>query len=211
MYGIDKTIASESGIKSIEVGLQENCEMTKVVYGPSSEKDGAPKALVFHFKQERKDGTATFRHFEFPIDNDREKLNGERYYDNLVKENKTPDMVKPLFVQEYIKRVYKDQAARIKHIMSKFISEEECLISGVNTFEAFSNAVVSALGTSYAGKIVRLKLVYNHKDYATFPRWANFIELQTDAPSTLKINPKKDRLKKQVPDAASQDVPDSDY
>ena len=209
MYGIDQTIQSDSGFKTIGVGIQENCEMTKVTYGPSSEKkDGSPKALSFHFKQ---DGGATHRHFEFPIDNDRERQNAEKYYDKLVKEGKQPDQVKPLFVQTYIKRAYTDQASRIKHIMSKFIPETECLISGVNTFEAFSNAVVDALGNSYEGVKVRLKLVYNYKDYATFPKWADFIEVQTDAPTNLKLNPKRDRIEKQVPDSADTQTPDSDY
>lgn len=209
MYGIDQTIQSGAGFKTIGVGIQENCEMTKVTYGPSSEKkDGSPKALSFHFKQE---GGATFRHFEFPVDPDRETTNAEAYYEKLVKAGKRPDQIKPLFVQTYVKRVYTDQASRIKHIMSKFIPETECLISGVNTFEAFSNAVIKALGTSYEGVKVRLKLVYNHKDYATFPKWADFIEVQTDAPTNLRLNPKKDRLEKQTPDPVSQDTPDSGY
>lgn len=209
MYGIDQTIQSGAGFKTIGVGIQENCEMTKVVYGPSSEKkDGSPKALSFHFKQE---GGATFRHFEFPIDNDREKANAEKYYDKLVKDGKTPDQIKPLFVQTYVKRVYTDQAARIKHIMSKFIPEGQCLITGVNTFEAFSNAVIKTLGTSYEGKKLRLKLVYNYKDYATFPKYADFVELQTDAPTNLRLNPKKDRLEKQTPDSADTNTPDSEY
>ena len=163
---------------------------------------------MFGFKQ---DGGATFRHLEFPIDNERERQNAEKYYEKLVLEGKTPDQVKPLFVQTYIKRVYTDQAARIKHIMSKFIPEDKCIISGVNTFEAFSNAVVAALGNTYLGKKLRLKLVYNYKDYATFPKYANFIELQTDAPTTLRLNPKKDRLEKQTPDSADTDTPDSGY
>jgi hypothetical protein len=208
-YGIDQTIQSGAGFKSIGVGIQENCEMTKVVFGPSSErKEDSPKALSFHFKQ---DGGGTFRHFEFPIDNDREKKNAEAYYDRLVKAGKTPDQVKPLFVQTYIKRVYTDQASRIKHIMSKFIPEAQCLISGVSTFEAFSNAVVKTLGSSYEGVKLRLKLIYNSKDYSTFPRWADFVEVQTDAPTTLRINPKKERIEKQVPDSASGDTEDSEY
>jgi hypothetical protein len=208
MYGIDKTIQSESGFKSIEVGIQENCELTKVSYGPSSEKkDGSAKGLSFHFKQE---GGATFRFLEFPIDNDRETQNGEKYYEKLVKENKVPEMAKPLFVKQYVKRAYDAQASRIKHIMSKFISEEKCLVAGA-TFEAFSNAVIAALDNSYQGKKLRLKLVYNYKDYATFPKYANFIELQTDAPTTLKLVPSKDRIKKQTPDSASTDVDESGY
>jgi hypothetical protein len=208
MYGIDKTIQSESGFKTIGVGIQENCELMNAAYGPSSEKkDGAAKGLIFNFKQE---GGATFRFLEFPIDNDREKKNAETYYDKLVKENKTPDMPKPLFINQYVKRVYDAQASRIKHIMSKFIPEDQTLVSGT-TFEMFSNNVITALGNSYKGKKLRLKLVYNYKDYATFPKYANFIELQTDAPTTLKLNPKKDRIEKQTPDAASSGIGDSEY
>lgn len=206
-YGIDKTIQSESGFKNINVGIQENCEMTNVTYGPSSEKDGAVKALCFSFKQE---GGATFRHLEFAIDVERETNNGKEYYKKLVKEGKVPDLVEVLFVQKYVKRIFDEQASRIKHIMSKFIPESECLISGVNTFEQFSNAVIKALGQSYKGKTVRLKLVYNYKDYVTFPKYPNFIELQTDAASVLKIG-KKDKLEKQVPDAASSGMSDSEY
>lgn len=210
MYGIDKTIQSESGFKAIEVGIQSDYELSNVSYGPSSEKkDGSAKGLAFQFKQE---GGSTFRHIEFPIDNDKEKINAEKYYEQQMKAGKTIEMAKPLFVSEYIKRTYTNQASRIKHIMGKFIPEEKTLISGVTTFEQFSNAVVAALPKDqYVGKKLRLKLVYNHKDYATFPKYANFIELQTDAPTKLMINPKKDRITKQVPDPASTGVADSEY
>lgn len=208
MYGIDKTIQSESGFKTINVGLQENIEMTGLTYGPSSEKkDGAAKGLIFNFKQE---GGATFRHLEFPIDNDRETKNAETYWNKLVADNKTPEIPKPLFITQYVKRIYDAQASRIKHIMSKFISEDKTLVSGT-TFEMFCNNVIAALGDSYKGKRLRLKLVYNYKDYATFPKYANFIELQTDAPTTLRLTPKKDRIEKQTPDSASTGMPDSEY
>lgn len=208
MYGIDKTIQSESGFKTIGVGIQENCEMTGVTYGPSSEKkDGSAKGLMFNFKQE---GGGTFRHLEFPIDADRERQNAETFYDKLVKEGKAPDVPKPLYIQQYVKRAYDTQASRIKHIMSKFIPEDQTLVGG-STFEMFSNAVIAALGKSYVGKTVRLKLVYNYKDYVTFPKYPNFIELQTSSPTQLRINPKKDRLEKQTPDAASQNTDDSGY
>jgi hypothetical protein len=208
MYGIDNSVASDNGIKSIGVGLQGDITMTKVAYEPASSKEGAMKALVFAFRQSPDNGT--FRHLEFAIDDEREKTNASNRYDLLVKQGKTPDAPKPLFIQQYVQRAYKDQAARIKHIMSKFLPEAQTLITGVSTFEQFSNAVVRALGNSYADKKLRLKLVYNSKDYVIFPRWANFIELQTDAPTTLFIS-KKDRVTKQTPDSASTGVADSEY
>lgn len=200
MYSIDENVQSESGIKVIGVGIQENNFLDKVTFGPSSEKDSSStKALAFSFRQE---GGAIFRHLEFPIDNDREKLNAETYYKKLVKEGKTPDDPMPVYVANYVKRAYKDQASRIKHIMSKFIPEAECLITGVSTFDQFSAAVISVLGDKFKNTKVRLKLIYNSKDYATFPKYPNFIEIQGDTPTALKLSP-RDRVTKQVPDSSS--------
>ena len=79
MYGIDSSVQSESGFKSIEVGISENNLLEKVTFGPSStEKKDSPEALQFHFKNT---SGASFRHLEFPIDDEREKLNGDKYYE----------------------------------------------------------------------------------------------------------------------------------
>lgn len=211
MYSIDNSISSDSSIKAISVGIQENCYLTKVSYGPSSTKEGAPKALIFEFKQKLEDGSlASFRHLEFAVDQSRETLNAEKYYERLVKAGKTPEDPKPVFIQKYVKSVFTNLSSRVKHIMSKYIPEKDTLITGVTTFEQFSNAVVSKLGNSYVDVKVRLKLIFNSKDYPTFPKYPNFIELQTDAASALKINPKKDRITKQVPDQQEETV-DSEY
>ena len=63
MYGIDESVQSGSGIKVINVGIQENCYLDKVTFGPSSEKNSTG-VLYFNFKQ---DGGATFRHMEWAI------------------------------------------------------------------------------------------------------------------------------------------------
>jgi hypothetical protein len=207
MYGIDESIQSESGIKIINVGISENCFLDKVTFGPASEKAGSASVLCFNFKQ---DGGAIFRHIEWPIDKDKETANGKKYYENLVKLGKTPEEPLPLFVNAYVKRVYTDQAARVKHIMSKFMSETECIIPPVATFEQFGNAVINILSNKFENKKLRLKLIYNSKDYAVFPKYPNFVEVQGDATSTLRLTP-RDRVAKQVPDSGTGNPAESEY
>ena len=67
-----------------------------------------------------------------------------------------------------------NMAKRVRHILTKFIPEEQAVLSG-NTFEEFANGVVKLLGNNNVGKSVAIKLVYNNKDYLSFTKYLGFI------------------------------------
>lgn len=199
MYTIDDSIQSDSGLKIIQVGIQENLKSTGIVYGPVKE-NGKP-CLAFNFSKD----DALFRHLEFPIDETRERESAERYYDILIKKGNTPNVAKPLFIDQYIKKVFKEQAARIKHILTKFIDEKNVVIPPVNTFEQYSRAIINLVGDAYKVPVLRAKIVYNNKDYPSFPRYPDFLEVQTSEPTRLQINPKYDRITRRTPDGYQQE------
>lgn len=65
-------------------------------------------------------------------------------------------------------------AKRVKHILTKFIPEEDCKLSGSNYAE-FSNGVIALLGSNNVGKKVAIKLVYNAKGNVGFTKYVGFI------------------------------------
>jgi hypothetical protein len=201
MYGISTETQSESSLNVIGAGLQENCKLDKVAYEPSSEKNAdSQKVLAFYFSQ----GSASFRHCEFPIDEARERDNIGKLYDMLLSKGQAPatNMTKVEFVNARLADSYSSQASRVKHIMTKFLSEQDAIIPPVPSFEMFANQVISRLKGKTEGVVLRLKIVLNNKDYSTFPKYPNFVEVQTDAPTSLKFT-KYDRTIPKTPDNAS--------
>lgn len=63
---------------------------------------------------------------------------------------------------------------RVKHIVTKFIPEEEAILTG-NTFEEFCNGTIALLEGKTAGKKVCIKLLYDKKDNLAFTRYIGFI------------------------------------
>jgi hypothetical protein len=63
---------------------------------------------------------------------------------------------------------------RVKHIVTKFIKEEEAILTG-NTFEEFCNGVINLLKGQTVGKKVAIKLLYDKKDNLSFTRYIGFI------------------------------------
>ena len=107
---------------------------------------------------------------------------------------------------------------RVKHIVTKFIPEEEAVLTG-NTFEEFCNGVIALLDGKTAGKKVAIKLLYDKKDNLSFTRYVGFIAKN---PHDLNISAAESPfLKKQnaaptatdvleegvSPEAASDDLP----
>jgi len=68
-----------------------------------------------------------------------------------------------------------NQIKRVKHIITKFISEDVFVIDAVD-FKSFCEATIQLLGTSYVGKKVRLKVVYSFNNYTSLPNYVPFIE-----------------------------------
>lgn len=99
-----------------------------------------------------------FRHVEWKIDETRE--DASKKFENLNK--------------------------RIKHILTKFMTEEEVIIAGVSNFEEYCTKVISLAGNKFAGVKVRIKLVYNGNNLG-FTKYLGFIERMDTTPSKIQV------------------------
>lgn len=77
-------------------------------------------------------------------------------------------------VQDGDEKKLENMAKRIKHILTKFITEEQAVLKG-NTYEEFANGVIALLGKNNVGKSVSIKLVYNDKNNLQFTKYLGFI------------------------------------
>ena len=77
-------------------------------------------------------------------------------------------------VQDGDEKKLENMAKRIKHILTKFIPEEQAVLQG-NSYEEFSNGVIALLGSNNVGKSVAIKLVYNDKNNLQFTKYLGFI------------------------------------
>jgi hypothetical protein len=68
-----------------------------------------------------------------------------------------------------------NQIKRIKHIVTKYISED-VFVFEVADFKAFCDSTINLLGSNYVGKKVRLKVVYSFNNYTSLPNYVPFIE-----------------------------------
>jgi hypothetical protein len=68
-----------------------------------------------------------------------------------------------------------NQLRRVKHIATKFVTEDEFIFEAEN-FKQFSEKVVSILKDKFQGKKVRIKAVYSYNNYVSLPNYLPFIE-----------------------------------
>ena len=68
------------------------------------------------------------------------------------------------------------QMKRVKHIMTKFLSEDKVTINAQD-FDGFCNQVIALLGNSYVGKKLRIKTVYSYNNYVSVPKYVPFMEV----------------------------------
>jgi len=77
-------------------------------------------------------------------------------------------------VQDGDEKKLENMAKRIKHILTKFIPEEQAILHG-DSYEAFANGVIALLGKNNVGKSVAVKLVYSDKNNLQFTKYLGFI------------------------------------
>jgi hypothetical protein len=65
---------------------------------------------------------------------------------------------------------------RVKHIATKFLSEDAFVIPNVDSFATYAAAVIKLLAGKFEGIKVRVLFVYNGKGYVSLPKFPNFIE-----------------------------------
>lgn len=202
MYSIDETTESvdnRGGNGGLKPGINENVKLTSITYGPSGAKEGAPNALIFKFEGET---GGTYEEKIFALDAERIKKNAVDYPKQHKADNKTKGYVKGKTITptEAVEIAVSRFNAKIKHIASKFIAEEEVIIKA-NNFEDYSKQLINLL----KGKLdvaLRLKITYNAKNFYQLP-FPPFIE-RMDAPAKMTINEQYDKIVKTEPDAEPQ-------
>ena len=97
-----------------------------------------------------------------------------------------------------------NQGRRVKHIVTKFISEDAYIIEGAD-FKSFCEDTVRLLGDAYKGVKVRIKVIYNYNNFTTLPRYVPFIEQMSvpKAESKLEIL----SIDKMTKDRADTEIP----
>jgi|10_taG_2_1085330.scaffolds.fasta_scaffold21927_2 hypothetical protein len=174
MYKIDQStqVQEKALATTIPVGINDNCELIGVSRLEASNKSDY---LQFHFKDS--DGNE-LKHVEWDID---------------------PERVTPKpgeSTDECVQRRVNQMLVRIKHIATKFIPAEQFVVKSNDFAGLCDNIVMLLTPNTYTSKKVRLKVVYNWKDYCSLPGFPPFVESMDVAASGLKINPNYDQMEK---------------
>jgi hypothetical protein len=184
MYGFDEK-TGEGQVQLMNAGITENVKLTGVEFENSKSDGTGTMVLRFFFKDAN---AATFTHTEFAID-------AERTKQNAITWGKAEE------AEEMVEREFQAQGERIKHILSCFLTNDKLVFAKTSSWEGFCNGIKEMLGLAYEGVLVRVKIVYNKKDYLMFPKRAisPFIQAMS-VPNGLRINAKYERVEKLAQD-----------
>lgn len=115
--------------------------------------------------------------------------------------------------QEILKDKVTNQVTRFKYILESLVPGKEFTFKADN-FETFCSNILKILNESYEGKLVRLKVIYNNKNFTCLPRyirstWIETMDIPSDQ-SRIKIlsgdKMSKTEADKVSPSADSTDV-----
>lgn len=168
----------DTGNRYMTPSIHENSELTSVEY--QKNKTGS-EFIAFYFENSLKEKLS---HTEWKV---MPKTNFE------TMSEKTRDL--------YL-RLVNEQIARINAIATTYISQEKFREVKGNTFEEFCKNAIAAIGDSYKGVKVRIKVVYDKRNFTALPSYTNYewIELMTIPASESKIKIlAKDKLVKSLP------------
>ena len=90
------------------------------------------------------------------------------------------------------------QMKRVKHILTKFLAEEDVEITA-DSFETFGKQIIAKLGNSYVGKKLRVKTIYSYNNYVSIPKYVPFMEHMDVEKSRLTITD-FDKMEKDEPE-----------
>jgi hypothetical protein len=161
------------------VGIHENSELTSIEY---KQTDRGSELIAFYFENELK-----------------EKLSHTEW---RVMPSKDLNTMSEKESKVYFSLVA-GQIRRINAIATTFISEEDFRKVKGNTFEEFCKNVIATIGDSYKGVKVRIKVVYDKRNFTALPSYTNYewIEPMTVSreDSKIKILTNKDKMEKSAP------------
>lgn len=103
--------------------------------------------------------------------------------------------------QDILEKKSANLTKRLLHISKKFVDESQLKFK-VETFEQLANKLITIIGNNYKNKLFRVKIVYNNKNYTTFPNYVPFIE-------SMSISADKSYLKISGDDKVVKNRPDN--
>jgi hypothetical protein len=171
----------------MDVGINENVKMTSVEYKQTEKTE----FLAFYFENEDK---AKLSHTEWKI------------------RQSVPLAQMDTEAAALYLKLMNEQIRRINAIVTTFISPEKFRKIEGETFEEFAKATIAALGTSFENVKVRIKVVYDKRNFTSLPKYTNYtwIEPMTVSKENSEIKIfTSDKLTKVMPkkiEGADEDV-----
>jgi hypothetical protein len=170
-------------------GINENVMLTSYGFEKLSETSTKPPVLTFTFSN-NSGGTFKWRFWDLNIDAIRKNAESGKMVhkvDNAVKGYVKGNQITP---DQAVQMASDDMARKAKHLLTKFMTEEESELKAVSTYKEFGDAICAKLAGRTESVSLRLKLVYDQNDYLSIPRYKNFLELMSVNPTKLTIDPK---------------------
>lgn len=198
-YGISDEVQADAGKPMFQPGITDNVVLSEAVFRNSKDDGSGTDVLTLIFRDER---GGEFRYLVWDVNEAHTREMNQKYPRTHSRSNSVKGYVagQPVTDDQAIDMAYADFFRKVKHIMTKFMSEEEAIIPPQNSYADFSKAVVAKLTPKCNDVKVRLKVVFNNNDYLTIPRYGNFIESMDVEATNLHIGP-KDRITRTEPDA----------
>ncbi len=199
MYGTAE-VKADSGRPMFMAGISDNTELSNIAF-ENSKTDGSGKdVLTFTFSSSN---GGTFRKIFWEVDPSKVIEMNQKYPRNHTRDNQTIKAKKgePISDDQAVQMAFDEFNRQIKHIMTKYMSDDEAIISNVNSYRDFAMAVISKMKGKYEGKKMRMKTVYTKNDYLDIPRFGNFIE-SMDVPkekSSIVLNISYDKITRSTP------------
>lgn len=159
-------------------GIHENCELTSLEY---KRTDKGSEFIAFYFENELK-----------------EKLSHTEW---RVQPTKNIETMSEKEAKIYLSLVTA-QIRRINAIATTYVSEETFRKVEGKTFEDFCVNAIATIGDSYKGVKVRIKVVFDKRNFTALPAYTNYewIEKMTISKEDSKIKIlAKDKMVKSAP------------
>lgn len=183
MYGTSEVNADASKPAYV-AGITDNVRLTKTSFENSKQDKTGKDVLMFTFTAPN---GSEFRKIFWDIDPERVAKMNQAYPSNHSRNNEKRGYVKgeQKTDAQAIEMAYDEFNRQIKHILTKYLSEEEATIKNINSYKDFAMQIVKKLTGKTENKLMRLKTVYNKKGYLEIPRFGNYLESMETSPSEL--------------------------
>jgi hypothetical protein len=200
MYGTSEVNADASKPAYV-AGITDNVRLTKTSFENSKQDKTGKDVLMFTFTAPN---GSEFRKIFWDIDPERVAKLNQDYPSNHTRNNEKRGYVKGerKTDAQAIEIAYDEFNRQIKHILTKYLSEEEATIKNINSYKDFAMQIVKKLTGKTENKLMRLKTVYNKKGYLEIPRFGNYLESMETSPSELFLT-EHDTITRNVPSKES--------